>query len=371
MRSAFGGSTFGKIERTLTGYEKAGDDVEKRAGLLQQLDVLCTDWWNKNAQSSQPYDLARRPLVQSLLDTIAVERAALARHQAQQIYLTSVKADPGTQGAFKALTSQPAPMQPKKVAAAGEAEGLTKAEVHAILQYTNEDYKYINPVVANSAGWLIGQKDKYTTATKGMVEGVPEDFVKHVKKRADEAEKQGKKGEGNVPATAITGSARPVVEEAGLHAGVAMQGLRKLPAFTGETYRGEHITPAQFKEKYFVGQVFPFNAFGSSSKSKDVAADFGHGLQGEARTPEQTVVVFQIITNSGGRDISELSVVPHEKEVLILPGSKFKVNKMRRGRAEDFPDQVARLKADLPKEWWIVELSPVPKAKSPRNIDND
>jgi hypothetical protein len=64
-------------------------------------------------------------------------------------------------------------------------------------------------------------------------------------------------------------------------------------------------------------------------------------------------------------------MIPGEEEVLIMPGSKFKVTKIREGTAADFPDQVQRLKGVLPTKWYIVNLSPVPKAKSPRNVDND
>jgi NAD:arginine ADP-ribosyltransferase len=363
-------STFGKIERTLTGYEKAGSDLELRAGLLQQLDVLCTNWYNKHARSSDPRNVARRGFVQALLDSIPVERAALSRHHAQETYLTDLRAKRGSEGAFQALTSTAklgTKASPKRAANVIADASLTEAEVAAIVAYTADDYKYINPVVANSAGWLIGQKGKaQLESATSMLEGVPEDFLEDVHKRADDA-KKGKKVTA-VPATSIVGSARPLVEEAGLHAGVALQGLRKLPAFTKDTYRGERITPADFRQKYAKGKVFPFNAFGSSSWDKEVGSNYAHGLSGDNPPAKaQTVAVLQIISNSGGRDISELSMVPDEREVVILPGSKFVVNSMRKSKAADFPNQVQRCNegsVPVPKQWWVVKMSPASTEKS-------
>jgi hypothetical protein len=53
-----------------------------------------------------------------------------------------------------------------------EKYSLTDAEVAAILQYTADDYKYVNPVVANRAGWLIAQKGKAALAPRPRCWGV-------------------------------------------------------------------------------------------------------------------------------------------------------------------------------------------------------
>jgi hypothetical protein len=368
--------TFRDIERTLAAYEKAGSDLQQRAALLQQLDGLCTTWYNKHGNAKHSRDVARRGYIKMLLDGIPVELAALSRHDAQQLYLMNARAKAGSAGALQALTTtakmgMKAPTTPKgQTAMEGlmAPHSLTEAELEAIRAYSADDYKYINPVVANSAGWLLGQKGKdQLEKTTSMLEDVSEDFLHHVRTRAKKAKKD-KKEHGTVPATAIEGRARPVVEEAGLHAGVALQGLQKLPAFTKVAYRGERITPEQFKQKYAIGKIFPFNSFGSSSWDFDVAANYSHGLSGDnPPTKKQTVAVFQEISNSGGRDISELSLVPSEAEVLILPGSKFVVDCITPATAADFPNQVQKCIDEgkpVPKKWYKVQMSPVPTGKT-------
>jgi hypothetical protein len=356
-RASFGRSSFGRIHSTLASYERAGENREKRTRLLEQLDVLCTDWYNKHARSRDPQDVARRGLVQSLMDSIPIERAALARHQAQDIYMGNVRkagqapsyvptppsaetvitvdagsTDPAEKYALEALTPLSKAGVEGGLAKPGrqvvEASSLTEAEVAAIQIFTAEDYKYINPAMAGS------------TWEGKNPEGKESWLTENIKKEQDEKGKTFEPG----------ASHKAMREEGGLHAGVAMQGLRKLPLYTGKVYRGAGYTDEDFRAKVAVGRVFPFNSFGSSSKDRAVAEKFAHDQTGK------TCLVIFVIENSGGRDVSKLSLAAFEQEVALLPGSKYSVESVKEIEP---PQQYSKQEGGrLDRSWYEVVLAP-------------
>jgi transposase len=172
----------------------------------------------------------------------------------------------------------------------GTALGLSKAEIAAIATFTNDDYRYINPATANDDGW--------------MKANIPD---------ASDSERASMKSEGT------------------LHAGMAMEGLNKLPVWTGRTFRGEKLKPEEVAMYFDIKAnntvaikkpSFARSAISSTSKSEKSAADF----QFVGRpVPEggRFVIWENAITN--GRDIEELSVNKREQEVATLPGAQFRI----------------------------------------------
>lgn len=378
----FGGSTFGKISRLLAAYESAGTDPAERENLLAKLDLLGTEWINTHPSGTGQND-ARRPFIEKLLNEIPAERAALSKQQAQAVYVDNLRAKKGTDGALGALSttakmgtktpskksSGPWLSQAAKLDEQMKATGLSEAEIMSILVYSATDYKYINPIVANSRSWTRTQKG--TEGMEGMTALADNEGTDQKTGDALALDLPEGKGGPNVAhdkATAMSGSARQVVEEGALHAGIVMEALKKLTPYKGKTYRGERITRDQFKKKYAKGTTFSFAAFASTSFDKSVSANFAHGLSGDnVPTASQDVSVLQVLTNAGGRDISALSMVPEEKEVLLLPGSSFVVKAIAEINGEsEYSDQVRKLKEQgfpLPKYWYLVQLVPVPAGR--------
>jgi len=86
-------------------------------------------------------------------------------------------------------------------------------------------------------------------------------------------------------------------------------GLYNLPAFTGVVYRGATLSAAQARH-YIPGQVVTEHAFVSAT------ADPARRYPGNA-----TFVIASI----NGREVSLLSDVPDEREVVFFTGTRFKV----------------------------------------------
>ena len=199
---------------------------------------------------------------------------------------------PGSQSTVKNQhTGESAADVSLRLQQAGTALGLSKAEIAAIATFTNDDYRYINPATANSMDWM--------QAANRAID--------------DDKQLQSMKSEGS------------------LHAGMAMQGLNKMPVWTGTTYRGEKLKPDELA-KYFdiksdgtikiKQKSFSRQAISSTSKELQKARDFF--TVGAPLVPGGKFVIWENeIIN--GRDIEELSVNKQEKEVATLPGAEFKI----------------------------------------------
>jgi hypothetical protein len=120
--------------------------------------------------------------------------------------------------------------------------------------------------------------------------------------------------------------------EGALHGGMLTQALSKLPPYKEVTYRGTRENPADFKRKYVDGKTLPpYTTFSSASKVRAKAQTFADGTGGNFSPPaDRTVSVVFVVVMNNGRDISKLSVMGDEKEVLILPGAVFKVDRVVR-----------------------------------------
>lgn len=321
--AGIGVSTYASIRKALADYEKAQAVEAPQAQallvpLLERLDLLCTKWLNENGRSASRQDVARRRVVSALVDEVAAERAKRSAQQAQEKYLhdlsESMPARPGAapeaQHPFAAATSDAVAGARKARADDGtyamlgsgarmfgnhaEADrhqarldlvrekGLTPAEHAAITLYSGNDYKYVNAATTNSPSWMEEKKAQ----------------------NKDWAQLDTK----------------TLMEEGAVHSGVAMQGLAKLDPYLGMAFRGESMTPAQFRQKVGVGKELSFTNLTSSSKLPSVALGFSNQFDAD-----RDIAVLWGFTNSGGRDIQALSSVPGEAEVLILPGKKFAI----------------------------------------------
>jgi hypothetical protein len=96
-------------------------------------------------------------------------------------------------------------------------------------------------------------------------------------------------------------------------------GLRALPNYTQETYRGTAV-PKEIADKLTVGSTYTDKAFLSTSASKEIAESFS-----VSKEPEITTNVLFSIQGKYGKDISKVSEEQDEKEILFSPSSKFKI----------------------------------------------
>jgi hypothetical protein len=317
-KGLFAKSSFVNLQKALAKYHAAAQDEKPAA--LHNLERLCLKWINAHAAGKDPLDRRRRPVVEALLEEIDAELVALARGQAQGIYHANISNALGISDrdpyALKQITgfSQDAAANPlsKGAEKLRNELGLTRPEVAAIQVFTGEDYKYINPTVANSQGWLDDSK------ARNNLRGTDELYF----------------------------------EEGTLHAGVAMQGLAKIKPWNETVYRGASFTRAKFKVA--IGDVLPFNSFASASKLKSKAQDFAYTSSEKSDqerrdgAPDRDVAVIYEFRRPNGRDVTEFSLAQDEEEVVLLPGSRFRVEKLMPITAP--PSKFA--KTTTIKEWW-------------------
>ncbi len=340
----FGKSIFYNIRNTLASYEKAASP--NRLKLLDKLENLCSKWMVAHGTSKSAGDLKKKAVVQNLLDEVDAERASVASKQAAEgIYLANAvnvgKKDPnssdiGKKYALEALSRDG--MGAAEKASIGQysnaeaslmsAHGVTGAEIAAIKTFTASDYQYINPATANSESWLTSNRKQFHLSAK-------------------------------------LGD-RTFSQEGSLHTAIAMQGLTKMPAWTKPAYRGERCTPTQFGEKYSVGKEFSYNSFASSAQEERVALNFAHGLADSPPSLDKSVAVLAVLEETGGRDISSISMVQGEKEVLLLPGSKFVVKKVEEVDGNTayarYVTRARQAKIPIPDKWYVVTMAPATKS---------
>jgi len=95
-----------------------------------------------------------------------------------------------------------------------------------------------------------------------------------------------------------------------------MSEMPRLKAFAGTVYRGIDV-PVSLSY-YSKDSLITWEAFSSTSYDAAVA----RGFLGARSPPVGTLFVIHSVT---GRDVSAFSGLPEEKEVLMLPGSQFRV----------------------------------------------
>jgi hypothetical protein len=111
-------------------------------------------------------------------------------------------------------------------------------------------------------------------------------------------------------------SIKELLDEAKLHAKLAVEGLQLLPIFAGQVFRGyrSNSLPA-------VGEIMSENKIVSMSKHEAVSEGFATNPDSRGR--------YQILcrmASTRGRDLGAASMAgPGEAEVLFAPGSRFRV----------------------------------------------
>jgi hypothetical protein len=292
-------SSFQKVYDAFCDYE-AAQDPDKKQKHLQTLERRASRWVNEHTDSVRGLDLARREALEKLVDQVAVEQARLSRAGAEARYMGNIgksgknanyqSKDPDERHAFKALT--PGSMGDvnrvvvRKEMPIVNKHGLTDAEIAAIRIFTGDDYGYINPATANSPQWLEDNKANVMTSV-GFSRG------------------------------GATDSDR--MSEGVVHVGVAVSGLRKIPAYSGDVYRGVSANQANIDE--WKAKGLRFDALASATTKRSTAEDFASSN----RTAAKPIQVIFVIHNAGGRDIKDISAKAKEDEVTILPGSSYRV----------------------------------------------
>lgn len=206
--------------------------------------------------------------------------------------------------------------------------GLTLAEVLAIKAYSGPAYKYINVA-------LEDRDDEMTPRLLSFVREIKTatNTGLNAKQRIDAAERTRQK-------LATSDDAKQRAKDEGkLHARIAMRGLSKLPAYTGEVFAGGAITRREALERFRTGDVQERGAFASTSAQEFVASQFaltkGEKLEAayksvpsDERDPADAPFPFMLrYTSKTGRYIEPLSASAGEEEVLFSPGSKLRIVK--------------------------------------------
>jgi hypothetical protein len=335
-KGLFAKSSFANLRKQLAKYHAAAG--EKKLLALHELERMSLKWINAHASSQDPLDRRRRPVVEALLEEIDAELVAHARTAAQDVYHGNIRNALGIGDhdpyALKQITgfAQDAAANPLSKGAEKYRQevGLTRPEVAAIQIFTGEDYKYINPTTANSSSWLEDSKAR----------------------------------------NALRGTDELYFEEGTLHAGVAMQGLAKLKPWNKTVYRGASFTTAGFKLD--VGQVLPFDSFASASKLRSKAEEFAYTSAQKSDkerldgAPDRSVAIIYEFKRPNGRDVTEFSLAQNEEEVVLLPGSRFRVDQLKR-----IPAPASKFATGTPiKEWWSAVCSNAAPPSAEQDADD-
>ena len=258
--------------------------------------------------------------LQKLLPKIHAEIANLGNEQQSQYNKKIANTDmeisgvgkTSSEGSFSGITesgARGAVTTGAKFASAREnaaPAGLTDAELAAIRIYTGGDYKYMTPILNKNEGWLDNAaKDLSGVTAKKETRWANPNTSRSLTKE---------KGK-------LTQNQKRVLQiEAMQHARVAMAGLQKLkdvPPTNG--FRGFTITKNQLDLEYKTDNVIVWNSFSSCSTNELVSTSY-------ATQPDEGKVGLLLTINiKYGKDIAKYSQEAGEKEVLVLPGAKFKV----------------------------------------------
>jgi hypothetical protein len=295
--------SFKKIQAMLNDYWNASR-AKHEVTLLGALKGLAHTWLNRHRGKKTS---STRSKARALVNLIAgVERELpQARKQAMYMkdikqgkkkfdYMSSTGAGYGAPHAKK-LAQGDATYFPKKDAALELVYKyhLTDAELAAIRIYTVDDFKYINPAVAWIDSWMETQIPKI----------------------------EGSKSQDTSPA----GLAK-ARQEGRLHGEHALAGMKKMPNFEGDLFRGSSEEAKSIKSRYVKGGTFQYDAFVSCSTERTVSEGFiAENMSKKDRDAGKEGVLLKLEVKHSGRDVSMLSAVLTENEILLMPGVRFEV----------------------------------------------
>jgi hypothetical protein len=226
--------------------------------------------------------------------------------------------------AFGDHSTAPAPDKPARaheVETAGRELGLSKGEIAAIATFTVQDYRYINPATANSMDWMRAANEDPIDKANPTADD---------KAALKKSFKEVKLGNARERMQARNKDLATMREEGALHAGVAVQGLLKMPVWRGTTWRGESMTKEKFEAQFAPNpngrfrvvkpRTDPRPNISSTTKVFQTALAFVTMI---ARCPPGGYRVIWQYELNNGRDIEPLSLNKHETEVATLPGAEF------------------------------------------------
>jgi hypothetical protein len=283
----------GAALRAVSGSARGGRQAQL-VDHLRDLKLAARDWKAAYAgrQDESPA-LNLRFAIAEILDFGA--KAAQGHYRAQGQYLGAARKT-GGKGGLQALSDSG--LQAAQNADKDSAHGLTRAEKAAIQIYTTNNYRYINPSIADDAAWLTAQKA-----------GLRDD-------RAGAA------------------SDAALNEEGRLHAGVALSAVSKLPESRVPLWRGMRGSLAAMTEllgRDFAVGTLTTKGITSASRNRGTAGHFMKAVPGANNNSAVKNAAIEITyVNVPSYDISDFSYNSAEEEQIILPGTKLVVGPYER-----------------------------------------
>ncbi|WP_212999908.1 toxin glutamine deamidase domain-containing protein [Winogradskya consettensis] len=225
------------------------------------------------------------------------------------------------------------------------ARSLTFAHVLAIQMYTGDDHELINlmaprkavPRVAAAA--LVGRrvKNEITSAVARVKRGVPHGLSSSLSTNQavielfdDLEDAVGSRDKAKIATatrkldTEAAQLARTLPDQMAAHFDMIVDALQLLPPVTAAVFRGDGAAP--------VGSMYDRSEFTTtdlSSTSRLRAAGLRFALDHEGII-DRPILLEMTLNGHAGRDISALSNVSNESEVLLLPGATFKIENVDR-----------------------------------------
>ncbi len=306
-------STFSKIKKTLDQYW-ATNVASEEEGLLRRLILLCMDWQQihrKNAKNPVK-DLTIDDLLQAALAERpkAIKRAADERYMGKfnqfGTKLTPVTTDPAEAqlGKLDEIKQAKSDLKHgrKQTDEIGEnmlrkvekyqvlkGGGLSAAERAAMMGYTGEQYRLMNPAMAGNRDWLKSNMESLNSMGLQL----------------------------DTSPTALDQALAHNQEIARM----ASSGMKKIPVWKQDQtlYRGETVPQAE-GESLGPGKSKKYPHFVSTSLELEAP----RRQLNEWATPARPFkIIYHIKSSTTGRNVAPYSQLPQEKEILFPAGSKF------------------------------------------------
>ena len=319
-------STYSKIEKALAAYETA-DGWAEQLEVLNTLRDLATTWL---ADHGADDDDVKKASITDLLAKVNLEIPIATKGiqddaDEQEAYVAAAKGGGGLKylsGGGK-MVAKKAEKWKDAIDLFTDQEhaankiiaqyGLTLAEAMAIGVYTADDYKYINPAMADNDGWMEAMLPRLGVTNIALARELQAQVTPQ---HLAEAKVEGQ-----------------------LHGKIAMAGMKKLPDYKGETFRGVGLTAAQFAQQYPLKGQAIFTAFSSTSLNEATS----RGFAGMESAPPKLGILLRLKCTRG-KDIQMLSNSPGEREILLMPGATFTVTKISDDEHRGKPIKVVDLK---------------------------
>jgi hypothetical protein len=348
-----GQDTYQAIKDLLKEYHASNEANEKYARFVFIRTKI--DSWRKANEHSSTGSFSKRKLRIDLLEKDMNAEEPRAKRQAEYIDdMRKSRFDYASSEAKPQLTKTDELMRGKT----GEADKgtgqdalnlvtkyrLTDAELLAIKIYSVGVYNIINPTMREDANPPTNPADKDKKLKEGLpyLSGLAKDTSGQVvpppgPEPADPRDKQTwqkQKARFDQAAADLLKKTdlKKVKAEARRHPEVVEAGLRKLPPFDsskdGSTYRGMRIPWKEYQERFATkGDVVADVAFGSTSKTRTIAEEFA--IKKDAADDRVGILLICTLTGKNARDMEPLSEHGREKEVLLLPNARLKIDDVR------------------------------------------